>query len=197
MGVGAAMDVLVGPRGGKLDRAVQNPERRRAEFKGEAESTLHTFVPHDTSMPGLKNEQPWHRMAAYLIVAGISNKDIAEAAGVTTQSVSTLKAQTWFQELLATLSNKQGNAALAFVQGEALASVEKLVSLRDSAENENVQLNAAKTLLEQACGKPTQKILSVSATTSYSSPQEEAEEINLQLAALRRQKEEANVQSSE
>lgn len=127
-------------------------------------------------------------MAAYMILAGRTNSEIALAAGVVPQTVCILKAQRWFQELLATLANVQGQEVMAVVQGEALASVQKLVELRDGEDvSQRIQLTAALALLEHATGKPTQKIVSISSTTTFSSEKEELENIQAELQALRNQ----------
>lgn len=186
MNVTAAIDILTGPRGGDLEGSV-HPERRRAEFRGDGEPgelSLHKFK--DTTANGLKNEQPWHRIAAYMLLAGKTNKEIAQAAGCSSIAVSVLRSQRWFQELLAELGNGVGNAALALVHSEAIASVEHLVHLRDTSENERVSADAAKFLFEHANGKAVQRIVSVSSTTSYKDEKEEMSEIDKELAALRR-----------
>jgi hypothetical protein len=175
----------VGPRGGNLNNPKQYPEARRSGFNGEI-TELHRFEKdHDSALCGIQNEQPWHRMAAYMLLAGRTNSEIAMAAGVVPTTVSLLRAQRWFQQLLATIANKAGDEIIGILQSEAAASVQKLVELRDCAESERVQLSAAQTLVEQAHGKPTQKILSHSSHTSYQSPKEELDEIQRELAALR------------
>lgn len=122
-----------------------------------------------------------------MLLAGRTNSEIGLAAGVSPQSVSQLRANRWFQELLATLANHEGEPVLGLIRAESLASVEKLVSLRDFADSERVQLAAATTLLEHAQGKPTQRVLSVSATTTFSDEKSELENIQAELRAIRNQ----------
>lgn len=180
--------VLTGPRGGDLNRAVQEPERRRAEFRGETldENVLGLHRFEDSSNQGLKNEQPWHRMAAMLMLAGKSNKEIAELADCHVQGISILRGQRWFQELLAHLAAQTNKAAMGLLQGEAVASVEMIVAMRDDIDApKRVRLSAAQTILEHACGKPTQRVLSITAHTSYASASEEMADIQQQLEALR------------
>jgi len=180
----------LGERGGDRERPELKPERRRSPFQGELlpDGTLglHRFEQtRDSATIGLKNEQPWHRMAAALLVAGKTNIEVAKLAGVTPQAICTLKTQLWFQQLLAQLANDTGDAVLSRITSEAVASVEKLVLLRDTAESERVQLAAATTLLEQAHGKAVQKVLTITSKTSFASPKDEAEAIKQELAALR------------
>lgn len=134
---------------------------------------------------GVMNEQPWHRMAAYMLNAGRTNSEIAMAAGVRPGEVSILKSQRWFQELCATIANDDGEEILGALKSECLNSIQKLVDLRDCAESETVQLAAARTLVEQAHGKPTQKIISDVTSRRAASPKEEMEQLNEELAALK------------
>jgi transposase len=178
-----------GPQGGDLQDPRYYAERRRASFNAvelPEGPALHRFEREDSCQPGLKNEQAWHRMAAHMILMGMSNKEIANAASVHPATVSILKAQRWFQELLAVLANEAGAGALALVQSEAVQSVLTLAELRDDAEAPpSVRLQAAKALMEQSMGKPTQRIESNVRTHSVS-PQEEMEELQREIEALRR-----------
>lgn len=184
---------LVGPQGGNLNNPLQSPEARRAKLNAELDPLSNLPQLHrkdgfeDTAVAGRQNEQPWHRMAAFMLLAGRTNSEIALAAGVTPGTVSHIRGNRWFQELLATLANHEGEDVIGLLRSESLASVEKLVELRDSSESDRVQLAAATTLLEHAAGKPTQRILSVSATTTFSDEKSELENIQAELRAIRNQ----------
>lgn len=181
---------VVGPKGGSPNDPLYYPERRNSPLKVEhlpdgciglhrgARST-------EVSVAGLKNEQVWHRMAAFMLLSGRTNSEIALAANVTVQQVSNVRSQRWFQELLATLANETGADITGLIASEAAASLEKLVQLRDYAESERIQFGAALALLEQANGKPTQKVISSVTTHRASSPTEEFAQIEQELAALR------------
>lgn len=175
----------VGPRGGNLDNPDQHPEWRKKEFNGSIEVGLHRFIDEtDCANGGLKNEQPWHRMAAFMLIAGRTNSEIALAAGVKPGEVGLLKQQRWFQELCATIANEEGEEVLGLLSSEAVASIQKLVTLREFAEAESIQFAAARTLLEQAHGKPVQKVISDVTSRRAQSPQEEMEQLQSELAAL-------------
>lgn len=176
-----------GPRGADLTTQVQ-ADARKSPFNAPTTSTgvrgLHRY--HDVGVVGIKNEKPWHRMAAYMLANGMSNAAVAKAAGVTTAAVTTLKGQRWFQELLATISNETGENIAALIQSEAIASIQTIVELRDDTEvRPNVRLSAAVTLLEHAKGKPTQAIITTN-TTAPSDPRAELESVQAELAALER-----------
>lgn len=180
-----------GPRGGLLSRpsGLDDPKWRVEPFHPNimenGELGLHRFSkPCDTANPGKKNEQSWHRMAAHMLVAGNTNKEIASAAGVCEATISGLRAQRWFQDLCATIANGTGKEILGALKSEALASVEKLVELRSGAESERVQLSAAIAILEHSEGKPVQKILSASVHQSLA-PKEEFAELQRELEMLR------------
>ena len=175
---------IVGPNGGDLQ--AHRAERRKEPFNGSIEHGLHRFVKEeDAAYRGLKNEMPWHRMAAYMLNAGRTNSEIAMSAGVSAGEVSTLRGQRWFQELCATIANNDGEEVLGALKAEALESIQKLAQLRDFAESESVQAACARTLLEQAHGKPLQKIVSDVTSRRTLSPREEMDELTQELAALR------------
>ena len=178
--------VAVGPRGGALNQ--YNEPWRTAHLQtmptATGERGLHRHVKdHDVAAQGLKNEQPWHRMAAYMLNAGRTNSEIAMAAGVSIIQVSQLRSQRWFQELCATIANENGEEILGAVKSYALDAVEEIASLMRSSESDSVKLNAARTLLEQAHGKPIQKIVS-SVSHSSADPKEEYEQIMAELRTL-------------
>jgi len=172
----------VGPRGGNLNNPDQHPEWRKKEFNGSIEHGLHRY---DTASEGFKNERPWNRMAAFMLIAGRTNSEIAVAANVTPGEVTLLRQQRWFQELCATIANNDGEEVLGYLASEAVASVQKLVDLRDFGESESIQFASARTLLEQAHGKPVQKVISDVTSRRAMSPQEEMEQLKNELAALR------------
>lgn len=183
----------VGPRGGDPINTPHNVQARIAPLNQNAQG-MHRGpgkggVARDRSegtYNGIVNEAPWHTMAAYMLLAGRTNSEIAAAAGVGANHVSVLKAQRWFQEKLAILSNNEGEDILGLIKSETAASVAKLVELRDNAENERTQLTAANILLEQAVGKATQKIVSAVSHSVHKNPTDEMTAIQDELAALRR-----------
>lgn len=158
-----AIEVLKGPRGGEI--VSPNQPWQEKEFNPqETESGtlgLHRFNNgyHRTTSPPLKNEQPWHRMAAFMLLHGHTNKEISATAGVTESTVSILRAQRWFQELLATLQNDAGAAVQGLLESEALASLETIVEIRDDKNaSQRNRMAAAVTLLEHYKGKPHQTV---------------------------------------
>lgn len=185
----------LGPRGGDLTNPdlAGKREWQKAELNTEILPNgtvgMHRFDReyHETATPGLKNEQTWHTMAAYMLLAGRTNSEIAAAARVHPTHVSYLRGQKWFQQKLAVLANNDGEELLGIVKGEALASVETLVSLRDNSNvTDAVRRSAAKDLIEFAHGKAVQRTIAISATTHFDSPQDEMEQIQEELATLRR-----------
>lgn len=163
-------------------------ERKNAPLNivlGEHGSTLHRGPGADgLSVVGLKNEQPWHRMAAFMLLAGRTNSEIGMAAQRTIGEVTHLRQQRWFQELLATLGNEHGADLVGILQSEAQESLNKIVSLRDFSENERIQMTAAQYLFDQANGKAVQKVISSVSHSVHATPQDELAEIRQELAML-------------
>jgi hypothetical protein len=184
-------EVERGPRGGDLNAQYSpaKPAWRKKHLDSEilpnGGLALHRFEKQETVVPGKKNEQPWHRMAAYMLNVGRTNSEIAMAADVDPCTVAHLRSQRWFQELCATIANENGEELVGAVQSEALDSLNTIIELRDTSESDRVRLTAATTILEHAHGKPIQRIVSDISHRVTASPAEEMEAIQSELAALR------------
>lgn len=183
-----------GPRGGNLNNPAQAPAFRQAHLTAPIDPAtglpgLHSSKKspnfRDTAVCGRQSEPPWARLAAFMLLAGRTNIEIAMAAGVQKETVSQLRGNRWFQELLSTLANEAGEDILGLVRSESVASIEKIVEIRDSAESDKTRLAAAVWLAEQSTGKAIQKVQSVNVNRTYSSPDEELADITRQLAELR------------
>lgn len=177
---------LRGPRGGDLqDRTM---EHRNSPFQADVEDgvrLLHRFEkPTDVAVCGTKDEQPWHRLAAYLMVEGKTVPEVAKAAGVAESTVYKLKANRWFQQLLASIAQEMGQTITEKTHAEAAASLAVLVQLRDNAESERVKLAAATTIYEHSQGKPVQKVFSV--TQRIEDPQTEMQRLLSELESVKR-----------
>jgi hypothetical protein len=180
-----------GPKGGNLDNPAQYPWRREAPYNPipmpDGGLGLHVHPEkqyRNSATGGLQKEQSWHAMAVFMTLAGRSNIEIAQAANVNPAVVSQLKAQLWFQQKLAIAENNAGEAYLGLIYGEAIASVQKVIAIRDTSENERMQLQAATWLAEQAHGKAVQKI-ETKVQHSHRSPADELAELEQELANIR------------
>lgn len=204
----AAMDVLngrkdyddvcidlreLGPNGGNLKNPAQFPQHRRAEHNAPIDPEtglpgLHRFEKPDTATCGIKDEKYWHHMAAYMILAGRTNSEIAMAARVTPEHVSHVRGQRWFQILLGTLANRDGEDYQAAINTHAHNAINRIAEIASGDVKElgvrNV-LSANQLLVEHAMGKPTQRIVSSVSHTTHASPDAEMADIQQQLAALR------------
>lgn len=173
-----------GPRGGDLERT-DRPRKLQSLTADLIDGlpTLHRWNKPEVAAPGIAEEQPWHRMAAMMMVAGVPNKDIAAAAKVHVSTVSNLKSQRWFQELLAFLANEQGKDLMGVMKAEALQSFMTLVDLRDSSDDDRIRLAAADKILDRGLGKPVQSIMS-DVTTRSVDPKTESEELKNEILAM-------------
>lgn len=188
----------LGPRGGVLNQ--HKPAWRNAKFNGTALADgsigQHRFDKgHDSVMWGRKNEQPWHTMAAYMLNAGLTNSEIAMAAGVTAMTVSQLRGQKWFQEKCAMIANRDGEELVGALKSYALEAIEAIHEIatddREDSEgrplvNARTKLAAHLSLLEHAHGKPVQKVVSDISHRVAASPTEEMEAIQSELSAIRK-----------
>lgn len=187
----AAAILGVGPRGGDINNPIYRPEARNAHLNAAKDPVtglpaLHKGKPFsDSTAIGRIDEAPWARMAAFMLLAGRTNSEIGVSAGVHPDTVRNLRAQRWFQELLSTLANEQGEDVLGLINSEAIASIEKIVAIRDNAENDKTALAASIWLAEQKTGKAIQKILTASTSRSFASVEDEERALLEELEALR------------
>lgn len=178
-----------GPNGGNPFRAsIPTPEYRDESHSGESSAgivTLHDYRPK--AYQGVKTEQPWHRMAAMMLAAGMDRVAIAESAGVDPHTITVLKGQRWFQEILAFYTEQATRPIQDRLLDEASKSLDVLIEIRDTSDDktpQSVRLSAARTIYEQAHGKPTQKILAATTSRVYRSAEEEMADLQNQLRAL-------------
>lgn len=181
-------EVVLGPDGGNVN-ATLKPDGRRAHLNTRVDPAtglpgLHRKEFVDTTVHGRDKEPAWARMAAFMLLQGRTNSEIGMAAGVHPGTVSQMRGQRWFQELLATLANEDGEAGMALMKAENLASIQRIVDLRDNSENERVSLSAAQFIVEQVQGKAVQRNMNVNASTTFDSPDAEMRSIQEQLSAL-------------
>lgn len=107
-----------------------------------------------------KFEQPWHRAAAYHFAKGMGVKEVAEANGVTPQTVTQLLKNEWFQSLVTSLMAEAGmDAVTSLLKAEGLNSVQTLITLRDAEDTpKHVKANIAMEILNRTHGKAVQRV---------------------------------------
>ena len=128
----------------------------------------------------LQNEQPWHRLLAYMLLRGATQKRCAEELGKTPTHITQVKKQPWFRKLMAELADNDFDVDIrSLLQSEAVAAIAVLSDLAQTAKSESVQRSAATTLLEQFLRNETPK-----APKDVKSPQDELEAINNEIKAI-------------
>lgn len=137
------------------------------------------------------HEKPWHRAVVYLVIKGLTNREIAERFGKTEPWISQLTRQPWFKNrVVQELKEAGGDLVETILQSQVIPSIEKVIELRDGANSEAIQMRAASEILDRFMGKPTQKIEQrVSgtykhATVSVEEVDRELEMVNSQLKAI-------------
>jgi DNA-binding transcriptional MerR regulator len=107
----------------------------------------------------IQKENARHRRILFMKAHGMSNKDIAEALGMTPAGVGLVTRQDWFRESLVQLMNACGiDGIKKAIEGAALDSVFKIIELRDEATSEAVQRDCAFDILDRYLGKAVQPI---------------------------------------
>jgi hypothetical protein len=91
---------------------------------------LHTANGVSTRDGRVLNEQPWHRSAAYALLQGKTNKQVAATFDCDPATVSLLRQQSWFRRLIAELAQESlDDGFLGLLQGGANAAIEELTCM--------------------------------------------------------------------
>jgi len=131
------------------------------------------------------HERPEHRICIMLKASGKSNNEIAAIINYTPSWVSQILRQPWAKEaLLRELKKLGGDSVAELLAGTATDSVFKLIQLRDTADDEGVQLRASQDLLDRYLGKATQKVESNTKVTHLSG---DVEKVDKELAEIESQ----------
>lgn len=146
------------------------PTERRIELRPDTQAEFAEYEARVDSLFGAKsctlvwkNEKPEHRLMLWLRLQGHSNKEIAAITGYKAVAISQITRQPWFLEAFTRISTEMGKDAVdRFLTGETVPTLQKLVSLRDNAESEQVQLAASNSILDRIRGKPTVRVESKS-----------------------------------
>lgn len=104
------------------------------------------------------HQKPEHYVIVFLKAKGHNNREIAAKTGYTEPWVSQIVRQPWFiVELRKELKEAGQTAIMGVLEATCEDSIAKLVTLRDCAKSEAVQLAATINLIDRFLGKPVQQ----------------------------------------
>lgn len=108
----------------------------------------------------LKREKLQHRAVIMLKARALSNREVAEALGMTAVAVGYIVNQPWAQEqVLAEIEQAGRDEVQTLLQGAASDSVIRLINERDNDKAKpSERIAAANSLLDRLFGKPNQPI---------------------------------------
>lgn len=149
---------------------------------GSRRDALVGDMPMSTTAKGM---QPIHVLMCYMLAAGRTVKEIAEATGYSYAAVYSATKQPWFRERFLDITKEAGlDAVQAFVKGECIRSLETLVEMRDNIGNKGSErISAANSILDRALGKPAVYVKSES-SLNLSTAADTKDEIERQLSAI-------------
>ena len=105
-----------------------------------------------------KKEKPVHRLMAFMAANGYNHKEISEATGQTTASVSNVLRQPFMRALMqATQRDMEGDFRKEVVE-KGQAAFARVVELSESARSEAVKADLDKYLINRYLGMPSQPI---------------------------------------
>lgn len=117
-------------------------------------------APENPPSPIKPEEQPWHRQALHLFIAGATARTIADTLNqdsksiITKDAVQQLLKQPWFKAEACEMIDTAGRAALeaTFMNYYAEASL-KMVNLMRNSPDEGIQFKAAQDILDRVLPK--------------------------------------------
>ncbi len=120
-------------------------------------------------------ESPRHRLILWMTAQGHSPQQVADALGITKQTVYIVRKQPWFREMFVRLTTDLGRDAVStFLKSEVLPSLQTLVEVRDNPQaKDSDRRGAADSLLDRFLGKPVAK-----ADTDAKAPADVPDEID-------------------
>ena len=128
----------------------------------------------------LKEEQPYHREAAYLFAAGWDTREVADAMKVTTHTVRLWLREPWFQERVTQLQAERGQDITALFAAEAFATLGVMLEMRDDKKTPaTVKAGICRDILDRAMGKPTQYVKTETMKPGGDDPVAEAERLTI------------------
>lgn len=129
------------------------------EFENYAGSMDALFADRPAYQAVLK-ESPRHRLILWMTANGHSPAQIANALGITKQTVYTTRKQPWFREMFVRITTSMGkDSVMTFLQSEVMPSLEVLRDIRDNEFAKPAErTSAANSLLDRYLGKATVKV---------------------------------------
>lgn len=162
-----------------LPADVRGPEARL----GLGLNGLHVMN-HDRVYDGRSKEQHWHRVAANLFAMGKSDIEVADFLELSPATVSGVKRNPAFIELLNDAIQSSSADVMAQVKSGAVKAVTALHNLLDDPKTSpTLKAKISFEFLNHHIGKPTQKI-EVTGSPISADPVEEAERLEAETARL-------------
>jgi len=132
----------------------------------------------------LEREKPLHRTIINMVAAGYTNTEVAKMVSRSVDMVENTCRQPWARDYLINEAKKTVQDEIkAVLESEALPSIRKLVTVRDSetARPSDV-IQASNSLLDRFLGKPTQPITTEAKPVETQSDEELRQQIQRELA---------------
>lgn len=101
---------------------------------------------------------PAHLLIAELVHRGTPTRDICAETGITPAALANLKNTPDFYAYLQELRSETLEIARARLESEAVASVDRIVYLRDNAPNPRLQFDASRDILDRSGLKAPERV---------------------------------------
>jgi predicted transcriptional regulator len=103
-----------------------------------------------------KKEKYIHRIVAFMLAEGHTNKEIADTLELSPVTVNYYAKQKFVEEMVLGKIHENGDKTLEVLAAESLAAAERLIELAKTAENDEVRRKANNDILDRKYGKPNQ-----------------------------------------
>jgi hypothetical protein len=133
----------------------------------------------------VRHEKPEHRIVLMLKAQCKSNREIARMTGYTEAWISQILRQPWARvEVLRQIRENGGDEVGDILAGAVIDSIQKIIELRDTGEDDAIRLRAAQDLVDRHLGKATTRVESMATVTHRT---DEVEEVDKEIDRLNAQ----------
>lgn len=149
---------LTSTTGQRVNPYVTDNSSARESFDGYTDRMDALFNDRPAYQAVLR-ESPRHRLILWMTAQGHSPQQIADALGITRQTVYIVRKQPWFREMFVRLTADIGrDSVTTLLKTEVLPSLQTLIEIRDDPSVRPAdRRGAADSLLDRFLGKPVAK----------------------------------------
>lgn len=131
-------------------------------------------------------EQPWHKTACVLYIAGRTYGEIAELLDLEQAIIGMAIRTPWCQEYIARILEEQSREPLELLKNAQIGVIQGMIDMfNDTKVSPTVRMGIGKDILDRTLGKPLQRVETSNAAPKSEDPVAEAERLEQESKRLR------------